>query len=78
MYVYIHIHVHLYSYTYIQNAPQERYSGLDPSILLDWVPESIFSSPSTLLHIETSGLLCETTLIKNKSRTVLMQFLHNQ
>lgn len=50
------MHIHIF-----KNAPQEGDSGLDPPILLDWVPENVFSSPSDLLHGEPSSLLCETT-----------------
>lgn len=44
-----------------KNAPQEGDSGLDPSILLDWVPEGVFSSPSNLLQLKPSSLLSKAT-----------------
>jgi len=54
MYKYMYIHI-------FKNVPQEGDSGLDPRILLDWVPEIVFSSPSKQLHIEPFSVLCEIT-----------------
>lgn len=58
MYMYIHV---------FKNVPLEGDSDLDPPVFLYGTPENVFFSPSNLLHIEPSSLLCETTSINHKS-----------